>query len=78
MYLNFLELFQYSPAPASLGSRPNGARFHYLGKFRGFGLRTPKENSETAFKLIKQYLHTLKTVSNRVGIVFDGEIYYRR
>lgn len=32
----------------------------------------------SAFKLLKQYIHTLKTVTEKIGIVFAGDIYYRR
>ena len=37
-----------------------------------------KNEEGNAFKLIKQYVHTLKTITERVGIVFDGEVYYQR
>lgn len=37
-----------------------------------------KNEPTTVFKLIKQYIHSLKTISERVGVVVDGEVYYRR
>ena len=36
-----------------------------------------KSNPTAVYKLVCQYVHSLKTISERVGLIFEGEFYRR-